>query len=114
MQITDSLAAGGLERVAVNLANALPQECYVSHLCATRCAGSLEANVESHVKKLFLQRHGRIDLPALIRFIRYIREHEIKLLHAHGTSLFVAALAKQFLKGVRLVWHDHFGRSATG
>ena len=113
MQVTDSLAIGGLERVAVNLANALPMDCFTSHICATRCGGPLEANVESHVTKLLLEREGRFDISALWRLVHYIYDHQIQILHAHGTSLFIAAVARQFARGIRLVWHDHFGQFET-
>lgn len=113
MQITDSLAIGGLERVAVNLANSLSPEHFQSHLCVTRDGGPLEKLVKENVKRLDLQRSGRYDLGALWRLRKYLREHQIRILHAHGTSLFIAAIASRFKPRPAVIWHDHFGRCQT-
>lgn len=113
MQVTDSLSAGGLERVAVTLANQLPQMQYRSHLCATRSAGPLVQSLAPHVHRLELRRSGRFDAGAVLRLGRYLRQNEIRLVHAHGTSLFISVLATRGLGGIKVLWHDHFGRYAT-
>ena len=113
MQITDSLSPGGLERMAVNLANALPADLYDSHLCTTRGEGPLEALVEERVGRLRLRRRGRLDLGALRRLTGYIRTKRIQVLHAHGSSIFFAVAAALFPPHPRVVWHDHFGRYDT-
>jgi glycosyltransferase involved in cell wall biosynthesis len=113
MQITDTLAPGGLERVAVNLANCLPRDRYRSHLCCTREEGPLATLIEPDVSRLNLQRRKRMDWQAIARLAKYISEHEIKILHAHGTSLFASVLASLIKPHPAVVWHDHFGRYAT-
>jgi glycosyltransferase involved in cell wall biosynthesis len=113
LQMVDSLVAGGLERVAVNLANSLPRSRYHAHLCTTRRDGPLDENVSADVVRLRLRRSGRFDLLALHRLVAYIRANEIRLIHAHGTSLFLAVLAARFAPRSVVVWHDHFGRYAT-
>lgn len=110
MQVTDTLDAGGLERVAVNLANALPRARFHAHLCTTRREGSLARLVADDVGRLRLGRRGRFDLGAVRRLAAYVKRHEIKILHAHGSSLFVARAATLLRRGTALVWHDHFGR----
>ncbi|MDB6027991.1 MAG: hypothetical protein JWM68_4214 [Verrucomicrobiales bacterium] len=113
MQIVDSLAVGGLERMAVNVANSLPSEHYRSHLCVTRAGGDLEEQVSSQVAVVHLSRKSRFDLRALLELRTYILEHEIQILHAHGSSLFFAAISSLLQGDVKLVWHDHFGRFET-
>lgn len=113
MQITDSLAIGGLERVAVNLANSLPPEYFHSHLCVTRNTGPLESLMGENVKRIDLNRTGRYDIGALWRLKKYIREHQIQILHAHGTSLFIATIVARFKPKPIVIWHDHFGRCNT-
>ena len=112
MQLTDTLEVGGLERVAVNLANSLPVESYDSHLCATRCSGPLRVTVLPHVRQLYLDRSGRFDLRAVRRLINYTRSNGIQILHAHGTAVFISALAGFFDRDLQLIWHVHFGRYA--
>jgi glycosyltransferase involved in cell wall biosynthesis len=108
MQLIDSLNIGGAERVAVNIANALPQDRFESHLCTTRADGPLAAEISPHVKRLSLRRRHRFDLVAILRFVRYIRENRIELLHAHGTTVFIATISRLFCD-VKVIWHDHYG-----
>jgi glycosyltransferase involved in cell wall biosynthesis len=109
MHITDTLEAGGAEQVAVNLANLLPRERFRTHLCTTRRDGRLAETLSSDVGRLRLGRRWRFDGAALTRMVAYIREHEIEILHAHGSSIFTASLAALFAPRPRLVWHDHYG-----
>jgi glycosyltransferase involved in cell wall biosynthesis len=113
MQIVDTLAAGGLERVAVNLANHLPAERFRSHLCVSRHGGPLDRLVSEHVGRVNLERRWRLDHVAVRYLVEYIRQQEIQILHAHGTSLALAVAASLFRPHPRVVWHDHFGRYAT-
>ena len=113
MQITDSLDAGGMERVAVNVANCLPHERFVSHLCTTRREGSLAGAVAPRVRRLHLARRSTIDPAAVARLVAYCRAERIALLHAHASSLFIAALASAFAPRVKLIWHDHYGAHET-
>ncbi|MEW6510877.1 MAG: glycosyltransferase family 4 protein [Bacteroidota bacterium] len=113
MQICDSLDAGGMERVAVNLANALPRDRYVSHLCTTRRDGALEGVVAPDVLRLRLERKSTLDVQEFRRLVQYIRESRIALLHAHGPSLFIAAAASAFAPHPAVIWHDHFGAHET-
>jgi glycosyltransferase involved in cell wall biosynthesis len=113
MHVTDALDPGGLERVAVNLVNLLPRDRYVLHLCTTRRDGPLDALVAPDVCRLRLQRQHRLDLRALRQLRQYLLEHEIQILHAHGTSLFISAAVSLLAKRWQVIWHDHFGRSAV-
>ncbi|MBA4147186.1 MAG: glycosyltransferase [Verrucomicrobia bacterium] len=113
MQITDTLSPGGLERMAVNLANSLPPKQYRSHLCITRQTGSLEKEVSPDVMTLSLSRRGRFDLEAIRKLSRYLCDHQIHILHAHGTSLFIGVAASLLRRQIKLIWHDHYGRFET-
>ncbi len=113
LQVCDSLAAGGMERVAVNLANALPQDRYRSHLCSTRAEGPMADFVLPHVGRICLHRNGRFDPAAVQRLVVYIRENNIQILHAHSTALFLSAIVSYIKPHPVVIWHDHFGRYAT-
>ncbi|HEY6187675.1 MAG TPA: glycosyltransferase [Pyrinomonadaceae bacterium] len=109
MHVTDTLEAGGAEQVAVNLANLLPRERFRAHLCTTRRDGRLADALLSDVGRLRLGRRWRFDRAAIGRMVAYIREHEIEILHAHGSSIFTASVAALFAPHPLLVWHDHYG-----
>jgi len=110
MHVTDTLETGGAERVAVNLVNLLPRSEYSTHLCTTRRDGPLLSLVAEDVGRLRLGRRRTTDVGALWRMTRYIQTNEIDILHAHGTSVFIAVMASLFPPYPRVVWHDHYGR----
>ncbi len=110
LHVIDTLDAGGAERVAVNFVNQLPRDRFEPFLCSTRRGGLLAGEVLDDVGRLELGRTRRIhDLAALHRLARFLREQSIDIVHAHGTSLFIAAAACQLVPRTRLVWHDHLG-----
>jgi len=112
MHMVDTLRVGGVERVAVNLANLLPRAGYRTHLCTTRAEGPFSELVSPAVGRLALARRGRFDLAPFGRLTRYIRAHNIRILHAHGSTLFLARLAALVAPFPAVVWHDHYGRYA--
>ena len=113
MQMCDSLDAGGLERMAVNLANSLPQERYELHLCTTRRDGPLAPLIGPHVHRLRLNRKSRFDRRAFWELVSYIRVKNIRVIHAHGTSLFLAIAVSCVYPYPKIVWHVHFGKLAA-
>lgn len=112
LQLIDTLSAGGAERVAVNLANCLPRDVYRNYLCATRYEGPLAELIDPAVKHICLDRKYTIDVPGLVRLVRFVRTHDIKIIHAHASALFVAIQASFFPPFPLILWHDHHGRNA--
>jgi glycosyltransferase involved in cell wall biosynthesis len=112
MHVLDSLALGGAERSAVNLVNALPRDSYRPYLCTTRKEGPLRDGVAADVGRLALERKSRFDWCAIRRLVDFIRDQKITILHAHGSSLFIAALAARFPPYPIVIWHAHYGRVA--
>ncbi len=100
-----------MERVAVNLANAIPRDRFESGLCTTRRDGILADQVAPDVTRVHLARAGRFDLGALRRLRSSIAAQEIDILHAHGTAIFAAVAASVLRPRVSIVWHDHYGNS---
>lgn len=110
VQVCDTLEAGGLERVAVNVANFLPRERFRPYLCATRRGGPLERELRGDVGRLEVHRRGRFDVRAIARLAGELRAHDIRIVHAHGSALFASVAAAALAPGTRVIWHDHFGR----
>ena len=109
LHIIDSLNIGGAERMAVNIANSLARKDVESHICATRAEGNLKFSIDKSVNYFFLNKKTALDFNAIIRLSRYIKNHKINILHAHGTSFFVTFLVSFFVSNVKIVWHDHYG-----
>jgi glycosyltransferase involved in cell wall biosynthesis len=112
MHVIDTLSAAGAERVAVNIVNHLPRDRYVPYLCTTRSDGPLDALVAPDVIRLRLQRGSRFDYRAIKTFRNFIKDKNIRLLHVHSSSLFIARVAALGLN-VIIIWHAHYGRYAT-
>lgn len=114
MHLTDTLEIGGAEQMAVSLANALPRARFAPHLCTTRRSGPLAELVDIDVGRYSLNRNRTLDIGAVRRLVGYIRRHDIQILHAHGSAVFVSALASMFRPYPAVVWHIHYGRHAVG
>lgn len=114
LHVTDTLAAGGAERMAVNLANGMQRDRYRVALCTTRRSGILEEQLAADVARVALRRTTRRrDLGAVLELARYLRELDVDVVHAHGTSLFIGAAACALTPRARLVWHDHLGANVA-
>ncbi|PHR59472.1 MAG: hypothetical protein COA44_00595 [Arcobacter sp.] len=113
MQMIDSLDVGGAERVCVNYANALftLDTQYKSHICVTRGGGPLEEFIKPGLDTFMMQKKSMFDRQAYSRAIRYVKENDIEIIHAH-TGSYLTALIIQFFTPVKVIWHDHHGQSA--
>lgn len=109
LHLVDSLSAGGAERMAISLANSLPVERFRSFLCSSRRSGPLEKYIKPHVTFYELRRKGRFDILAFFRLVNFVRTENIQIIHAHTTSLFLAAVVSLLVPSVKLIWHDHYG-----
>lgn len=109
VQIIDSLDAGGAERMAVNYANALADKIGFSGLVSTRKEGILKNQIDLKVPYLFLEKKKSIDLNAVFKLRRFIKENKVTIVHAHGSSFFIAVLVKLSFPKIEIVWHDHYG-----
>ncbi|WP_179376458.1 glycosyltransferase [Winogradskyella wichelsiae] len=111
LQLIDSLDAGGAERMAVNLANALVTEVEGAYLCTTRAEGLLKASLKAEVSYLFLKRKRTLDFGALKRLLQFVKQEQITVVHAHASSYFMATLLKLVHPKLTIIWHDHYGNS---
>jgi glycosyltransferase involved in cell wall biosynthesis len=111
LHLIDTLEIGGAERVAVNLINQLPVNRFRAHLCTTRRDGPLSSEIRQEVPRLRLQRRWWFDPIALIKLVRYIRAKDIRILHAHGTAIFLARIVAAITPKTCLIWHNHNGAS---
>lgn len=114
LHVTDTLDAGGAERMAVNLVNRVSRTRFRPFLCTTRHNGVLVSHVRADVPLLALGRTRRIkDVLAIARLAHFLRTESIDVIHAHGTSVFIAVAARMLAPEVRVIWHDHLGTSTS-
>ena len=112
MHLIDGLGSGGAERMVVNLVNALPRSHWQPVLCTSRFEGKLGATVSPDVKWIRLNRRHRFDLGAVRRLADALRDLDVKIIHAHSTSLFLALAAARLRPETAVLWHDHYGPPA--
>ena len=111
LQLIDSLRSGGAERMSVNYANALAKHIDASYLCCSRMEGLLKPELSPEVGYLFLEKKSTLDLKAYIKLRKFVKDNKIDLIQAHSSSWFLALIVKLGLPGLKLVWHDHYGRN---
>ncbi len=109
MHLTDTLEPGGTERVAVNVANALPRDRFDVSLCTTRRDGPLQALLAGDVRRLSLGRRWTVDAAALLTLRAFIKTHNVRILHAHSSALLTALAGAWGRPYPAVVWHDHCG-----
>jgi glycosyltransferase involved in cell wall biosynthesis len=110
-QVVDSTDAGGAERIAVQLANAFAGLGLSSHLIVTRHLGALFDQIDPAVHLLVLNRHHTFEYEALHQAIEYIRQWNIRILHAHNrTNAYWCAIWKHFGQlSAHVIFHDNTG-----
>ena len=112
MHLIDGLGSGGAERMVVNLVNSLPRSRFQPVLCTSRFDGQLSASVCQDVTRIRLNRRHRFDIAAILRLAKAMRQLNVRIIHAHSTSLFLAIAIRALNRRVRVVWHDHYGPPA--
>ena len=111
VQIIDSLAVGGAEKMAVNYANALSGKIEFSGLVATRAEGTLKNQLHEAVSYLFLNRKKVIDFGAIFKLRKFCKDNKVEYLQPHSSSYFIAVLVKISCPSLKIIWHDHNGLS---
>lgn len=111
LQLVDTLNPGGAERMAVNYANSLCKYGVSSFLISTRAQGEFVNNLDDNVRYFCLERRRTLDFRAIIKLVNFLRNNNIEIVHAHGTSWFIAVLCKFIYLDFKLIWHNHYGNS---
>ena len=111
LQLTDSLNAGGAEKLAVVIANKSSKNGITSYICTTRNEGILRDQIENLSNYIFLERKYVLDWKAILKLYRFIKVQKITHIHAHATSFFMGTIMKLLNPKLVLIWHDHYGKS---
>ncbi|MDZ7372436.1 MAG: glycosyltransferase family 4 protein [candidate division KSB1 bacterium] len=109
LQVVESLAVGGAERLAVEVANWLRPPLYESHLVCTHGSGPLEKRLSPHVHLFCLHRTSRANLSSFWLFGRYASRAGAHIVHSHGHfTAYFCGLARLLTGGRWLhIFHDH-------
>ena len=110
-QLVDTLSMGGTERMSVNMAAAMLEEGWESHLVVSRRGGGMEAHLNPGIQVHYLNKTAFYDIFAFVKLTRLVTKYQPSVFHAHSTSIFWAVFLKMLAGRFLLVWHDHFGLS---
>lgn len=105
----DSLAAGGAERILVELVNNMDPTVVTPMVCVTRNVMTLAPTIKDDIEVYRLDRKNTWDSRGLRKFGEIVRESKVDLIHAHGysSSHFVAAAKCLNLLSLPLIMHAH-------
>jgi glycosyltransferase involved in cell wall biosynthesis len=98
---------GGAERVAINILNNLETYKFTPFLVTSRSDGPLLASLANNIKRMCLQRRFRFDIHGVLRFIKFVKDNNIHIIHAHEYTIFIALISKLLVPGIVVIWHNH-------
>ncbi|MDA1100688.1 MAG: glycosyltransferase [Proteobacteria bacterium] len=105
--LTRSLESGGAEVQLASLATGLPRDRFeVTVLCFYEIGSLLDPLRDAGIRVIALKKRGRWDiLRFFINLLRQLRRLQPDVIHAFlGPPNVLAALAKPFLPGTRIIW----------
>jgi glycosyltransferase involved in cell wall biosynthesis len=109
LQLIDSMAVGGAERMAVNISNLFSNENIPNILVASRSNGPMNDFLLAKESFLCLHKQSFFDFRAFKNLVSTARNFNPTHIHVHDSSVFWGVLLKQFIPSSKLVWHAHYG-----
>ncbi|MHC4944508.1 MAG: glycosyltransferase [Planctomycetota bacterium] len=107
MMLLQGLNVGGLEKVAVDLANHLP-ETYEITLCCYDNLGPLESLLKENREALLLERKPGFDPGIIVKLRRELKNRKIDVIHAHNhTAFFYGTMAARMGGTKKIVYTEH-------
>lgn len=107
LMVTYSLDFGGLERVVVNLANALDPRLYQAYVCCIAHGGSLAASLARSDMLFVLGNEGRINYRSCRDLYRIMRRLSIDVVHTHNTAGLLYSFAPAKLCRTPIIHTNH-------
>lgn len=113
LSLVDSLQHGGVQRMAVNIANALGDYGIESHLCSIMEKDDLRPLISPKIHYCSFSAASLYSLKAAKQLREYIKVNAIDLIHVHHRALFAVFFSFFLRRDIKVIWHDHYGRQDT-
>lgn len=113
LQIIDRLGPGGAESLLYTLASGLDRERFELHVCGLRDGSMyvLASRIEAvGVPVMQLNQRNAYDIPTLMTLVRYIRKHNIGVIHTHLLAADIMGRMAGFLTRTPVVSTVHSSR----
>ena len=110
LQIISRLDSGGAEKVFVDICNMLDRNGYQVTVLYTRSPGQLSKLLNNKVNQISLNRASRINLFAIFKFMKLVKNYSTIHIHLRNTFFFSKVIMSLIPnKSWNIVFHDHFG-----
>ena len=113
LNLVNNLQHGGVQRMALNVANSLPYFGIESHLCTIQDFGDLKTLISDDTIYSTLSASSIYSPLGAKKLLHYCKSFNIDVVHIHHRALFLAFQSFLFNDGFVLIWHDHYGRQDT-
>jgi len=105
--VVHSLNMGGLERMVVELANALDPNGYIPFICCIATAGALAAEFNRPENLFVIGNVGRVNVQSCTSVYQLIKRHRIDVVHSHNMAGLLYGFAGAKLRRIPLVHTNH-------
>lgn len=111
LHVIDSLAAGGAERMLIDIVNNIHKDKYQVSVCVTRSNKTLSRELQSDIPFMTLGRKWRFDPMGFIHFKQFSDKQQVDIFHVHGRTSYSFLLMTRLLGLGKspIVLHDHYG-----
>lgn len=112
MQITHSLAMGGLQQVLYNLCRHIDRSLFEVSVVALKELGLFADKLaELDVQVILVPQAKKTDYFAFVKLARFLREMKIDIIHTHNTQPFIDGTLAALLAGVKTIVHTDHSRT---
>ena len=106
MQLVWDLGMGGLEKLAIDISNHLPQDQFSASICVLKPGGAMESRVDSDlVDLLCIRQYCGNDPTVPFRLARLLRRRQVDVLHSHAWGTLLEGISAAKLARVPAVIH---------
>lgn len=108
--LIQGLQVGGLEKMAIDLMNNLPEN-YKVTVCCFDTLGPLEEILQSDIDKVLIKRKSGINITYPLKLKRLIKDLGIDILHAHNNTAFFYGTLAGKMAGIKKIIYTEHGRT---
>ena len=107
LYVVHSLSMGGLERMAVDLANALDPDRFLPFICCVARAGDLAAEFRRPENLFVIGNTGRVSAKSVMGLWRLIDRCRIDVVHSHNMAGLIHGFPGAKLRRIPLIHTNH-------
>lgn len=107
LHITHSLQTGGLERLIINLTNAIDTKGFEPYICCIASPGELAAEFNRHDNLLVINHKGRVGLTGWLSVYRILKKYNFDVIHTHNLAGLLYGVPAAKLARIPVIHTNH-------